>query len=164
MFLKTSQEKEIASDTVGPASCLTFGGVASNGDDDDVFVNTAIIATRSQTVSGTLDFGVRCFTIAWASGRPRKLSAKCVTVETEVIAEVPLATPTMQAVQESWMGLATRRAIGVWFGYHANLARRSAIQDDNVACIRDHFQQFIITITKYDSSREGLLVIAGVMI
>ena len=158
MFLKTSQDKEIASDTAGPESCLTFGGVTSNG------CYYSYCSTRSQRVSGTLDFGVRCFTIAWASGRPRKLSARCATVETEVIAEVPLATPTMQAVQESWMGLATRRAIGVWFGYHANLARRSSIQDDNVACIRDHFQQFIITITKYDSSREGLLVIAGVMI
>jgi len=31
MFLKTSQDKEIASDTAGPESCLTFGGVTSNG-------------------------------------------------------------------------------------------------------------------------------------
>jgi hypothetical protein len=29
-------------------------------------------------------------------------------------AEVPLATPTMQAVQESWKGLGTRHANGVW--------------------------------------------------
>jgi len=27
---------------------------------------------------------------------------------------VPLATPTMQVVQNSWMRLVTRRAIGVW--------------------------------------------------
>jgi hypothetical protein len=37
-----------------------------------------------------------------------------ITVETKVIAEVPLATPTMQAGQESWVGLATRRVVGVW--------------------------------------------------
>jgi hypothetical protein len=29
-------------------------------------------------------------------------------------AEVALSTPTMQAVQESWKGLGTRHAIGVW--------------------------------------------------
>jgi hypothetical protein len=29
--------------------------------------------------------------------------------------KVSLATPTMQAVQDSWMGLVTRRAVGVWF-------------------------------------------------
>jgi hypothetical protein len=36
------------------------------------------------------------------------------TVESDIIARVPLATPTMQAVQGSWMGLVTRRAVGVW--------------------------------------------------
>jgi hypothetical protein len=35
---------------------------------------------------------------------PEALSARCWTVETEVIAEVPLATPTKHAVQESWTG------------------------------------------------------------
>jgi hypothetical protein len=30
---------------------------------------------------------------------PEALSARCATVEAEVIAEVPFATPTMQAVQ-----------------------------------------------------------------
>jgi hypothetical protein len=53
-----------------------------------------------------------------AAGRhpegPEALSARCSTVETEVIAEVPFATPTMQAVQDSWMGLVSRRAVGVW--------------------------------------------------
>jgi hypothetical protein len=36
---------------------------------------------------------------------------------TWVIAEVPLATPTMQAVQGSWVGLVTRRAVevGLWW-------------------------------------------------
>jgi hypothetical protein len=29
------------------------------------------------------DFGVMFFPIAWASGRPRKLSARCATVEEE---------------------------------------------------------------------------------
>jgi hypothetical protein len=29
-----------------------------------------------------------------------------------MVAEVPHATPTMQAVQDSWMGLVTRRAVG----------------------------------------------------
>ena len=42
---------------------------------------------------------------------PGTLSARCSTVETEVIAEVPLATPTMHAVQELWTG----RARGVGF-------------------------------------------------
>ena len=45
---------------------------------------------------------------------PEALSARRATVEAEVIAEVPFATPTMQAVQDSWMGLVTRRASGVW--------------------------------------------------
>jgi len=40
-------------------------------------------------------------------------SARCSTVESEVIAEESPATPTMQAVQDSWMGLATRQASGV---------------------------------------------------
>ena len=31
-----------------------------------------------------------------------------------LIAGVPPATPTKQAVQDSWMGLVTRRAAGVW--------------------------------------------------
>jgi hypothetical protein len=35
---------------------------------------------------------------------PEALSARFATVETEVIAEVPLATPTMQAVQDSGEG------------------------------------------------------------
>ena len=37
-------------------------------------------------------------------------------VELEMIAEVPPANPTMQAVQDSWMGLVTRYASGprVW--------------------------------------------------
>jgi hypothetical protein len=35
---------------------------------------------------------------------PEALSARCSTVETEVIAEVPFAIRTMQAVQESWCG------------------------------------------------------------
>jgi hypothetical protein len=38
---------------------------------------------------------------------------KAVTSESEVIAEVPLAIPIMQAVQDSWMGLVTRRAVGM---------------------------------------------------
>ena len=39
---------------------------------------------------------------------PEALSARRATVEAEVIAEVPFATPTMQAVQDSWMGLVTQ--------------------------------------------------------
>jgi hypothetical protein len=44
------------------------------------------------------------------------LAARCATVEVEVIAEVSLrySGPTMQAVQDSWMGLVTRREVGVW--------------------------------------------------
>ena len=42
------------------------------------------------------------------------LSAGCSPPESEVIAEVPLTTPTMQAVQDSWMGLVTRRTFGLW--------------------------------------------------
>ena len=34
--------------------------------------------------------------------------------EPEVITEVPLTMTTMQAVQDSWMGLVTRQASGVW--------------------------------------------------
>jgi hypothetical protein len=48
-----------------------------------------------------LDFGVMVFPTAWASGNSGwtiKLSARCWTVESEIIAEVPFATPTMQAV------------------------------------------------------------------
>ena len=48
-----------------------------------------------------LHFGARLFPIAWASGRPIKLSARCATVESEIIAEVPFAASTMQAVQDS---------------------------------------------------------------
>ena len=59
-----------------------------------------------------LDFGSVGFTIAWASG-PKALSARCSTVVPEVIAEVH-PTLTVQAVQDSWMGLVTRRASGVW--------------------------------------------------
>jgi hypothetical protein len=46
-------------------------------------------------------------------------------------------------------GLCTRRAVMVWcFCCWRELARRSSIQDDILACIRDHLQQFIRTITK----------------
>ena len=44
----------------------------------------------------------------------------------EVIAEVPLAAPTMQAVQGSWMGLVTRRASGVgllWVNAETKISR-----------------------------------------
>ncbi len=54
-----------------------------------------------------LDFGVH-------PEGPETLSTGCSPPESEVIAEVPLATPTMQAVQDSWMGLLTQRAVGVW--------------------------------------------------
>ena len=37
------------------------------------------------------------------------------TVVPEVIAEVSPATPPMQGVYDSWMGLITRGAVGVWF-------------------------------------------------
>ena len=43
---------------------------------------------------------------------------------------------------------------GVAFGVRGT-RRSSSIQDDYVACIRDHLQQFIIIFTKYDSSRES---------
>jgi hypothetical protein len=33
------------------------------------------------------------------------------------------------------MGLVTRRAVGVWFLMLGEFARRSIIQDDNIACI-----------------------------
>jgi hypothetical protein len=58
----------------------------------------------------SLDFGVVLSPIAWASRRPIKLYARCATVEAPTvayladsfkglhIAEVPFATPTMQAV------------------------------------------------------------------
>ena len=36
------------------------------------------------------------------------------TCESEIVAEVPLATPAMQAVQATWEGLVIIRAIGVW--------------------------------------------------
>jgi hypothetical protein len=45
---------------------------------------------------------------------PETLSARCSTVEPEKIAKAPPATPTMQAVQDSWMGLVSRRASGLW--------------------------------------------------
>ncbi len=38
----------------------------------------------------------------------------CSPPESEVIAEVPLAAPTMRAVQDSCMGVVTRRAFRVW--------------------------------------------------
>jgi hypothetical protein len=38
----------------------------------------------------------------------RKLSAECSPPESEVIAEVPLATPTVQAEQDLWMRLVTQ--------------------------------------------------------
>jgi hypothetical protein len=44
---------------------------------------------------------------------PEALSARCATVVVEVIAEVPRATPTMQAVQDSCMRLVTPRTVGV---------------------------------------------------
>jgi hypothetical protein len=55
---------------------------------------------------------------------PEVLSARCSTVESEVIAEVPPATPTMQTVQDSWMGLVTRHASGVWVVWQ-RLVRRT---------------------------------------
>jgi hypothetical protein len=61
------------------------------------------------------DFGARRFPVTWASEGPEAMSAGCSPPESEFIAEVPLATPRMQAVQDSWMGLITRRASGVWF-------------------------------------------------
>ena len=45
-------------------------------------------------------------------------------------------------------GYLTRKWGVVFCGVRGNLARRSSIKDDNVACIRDHLQQCIITITK----------------
>ena len=49
----------------------------------------------------TLDFGVRCFKFSRLRVHPEgpeALSARCATVRAEVIAEVPFATLTMQAV------------------------------------------------------------------
>jgi hypothetical protein len=46
---------------------------------------------------------------------PEALSARCTTVESGIIAEVPPATSTMLAVQDSWMRLVARRASGVCF-------------------------------------------------
>ena len=49
--------------------------------------------------------------------KAQALSARCLTSESDVesVAEVPFATPAMQAVQDPWLGLVTRRAVGVWF-------------------------------------------------
>jgi hypothetical protein len=56
----------------------------------------------------TLCFGVRFFTVTWAS-------AGCAPSEPEVIAEVPLATPTMDTGSAGLVvGLDTRRTFGLW--------------------------------------------------
>jgi len=52
-----------------------------------------------------LDFGLRYFTVAWAPGGPEALSAWCSSAVSEIIDEVLFATPKVQAVQDSWMGL-----------------------------------------------------------
>ena len=46
---------------------------------------------------------------------PEALSARCATVESEIIAKAPFATPSMQAVQDSWMGLVTGVRLGCGF-------------------------------------------------
>jgi len=52
----------------------------------------------------TLDFGVSISRLRGRPEGPESLSARCATVEVETIVEVLFATPTMQAVQDSWMG------------------------------------------------------------
>ncbi len=75
-----------------------------------------------------LDFGVWCFTMTWAlgTGEPQELSTGCATVESEVVAEVGLAIPTMQALEDLWKrtGAGTLHAIGVW-GFVGNNSQRS---------------------------------------
>jgi hypothetical protein len=50
------------------------------------------------------------------------------------------------AVLVDGAGYPTRKWGVIFFGFRGDLARRSSIQDDNVACIRDHLQERIITI------------------
>ena len=94
-----------------------------------------------------------CFVIHIAGERKLFFYIYAVIVKQKkkaLIITTPLATPTMQTVQDSWMGLVTRRALGgvVLFlvnrppAASRNLARRSSIQADTVACTRDHLQQF----------------------
>jgi hypothetical protein len=58
------------------------------------------VATLNRSPQGLLDFGIMDCTIGHPEG-PETLSHRCVTVVVEVNAEVPLATPTMQAGQGS---------------------------------------------------------------
>ena len=67
----------------------------------------------------TFEYGVsRLRGNTWASGGPQELSTGCATVESEVVAEVALATPTMQAVQtrDSWKGPPARVCVFITAG------------------------------------------------
>ena len=92
------------------------GGVVADGDLSHFsqFQTFISLSARSRTIRETFDLGVGVSNERGHPEGPEALSAGCSPSEPEVIAEVPLATPTMQAVQDSWMGLVTRRPVGVW--------------------------------------------------
>ena len=79
------------------------GGVTAIATVAAVAAVAAIVAV-APPIRLTLDFGVSISRLRGRPEGPESLSARCATVEVETIVEVLFATPTMQAVQDSWMG------------------------------------------------------------
>jgi hypothetical protein len=72
----------------------------------------------SRTCDIHLDFGVVIFLVTWSSARLRDAYRRMMSDERRPgrrsSSGFPPLAPTIQAGQDSWMGLCTRRAVVVW--------------------------------------------------